>query len=78
MPEEYEYVDETIEPGADEQRLSQAQMQKQRNVTNNANAVRTAANVASKTANPYAKAIGTGVKVADKLTGGKSSEMLGK
>lgn len=50
----------------------------QRNVANNANNVRAAAEIASKTNNPYAKAIGEGVKMADKISGGKSSEKLGK
>ena len=50
----------------------------QRDSANNANTIRNAAEVASKVNNPYAKAIGEGVKIADNLTGGKSSEMLGK
>lgn len=57
---------------------SQAQTEKQRNDANNANNVRAAAEVASKTNNPYAKAIGEGVKLADKISGGKASEKLGK
>lgn len=58
--------------------MSSAQAQKQRDNANNANNIRAAADVASKTSNPYAKAIGTGVKVADKISGGKASEKLGK
>jgi len=50
----------------------------QRNVANNANNVRMAAEIASKTSNPYAKAAGTAIKAADKLSGGKASEKLGK
>lgn len=58
--------------------LSEKQQRAIRNNANNANAVRAAANVASNTANPYAKAIGTGIKVADRLSGGRASEKLGK
>ena len=58
--------------------LSDAEVQRRRNVANNANNVRLAADVASKTANPYAKAAGTAVKAADKVSGGKASEKLGK
>ena len=49
-----------------------------RNVANNTNNVRMAAEIASKTSNPYAKAAGTAIKAADKLSGGKASEKLGK
>lgn len=74
------YVDETMEPGADEQRLAATQNKnnQNRNVANNVNNVRAAADIASKTNNPYAKAIGGAVKAADKLSGGKASEKLGK
>lgn len=58
--------------------VSKKQEQRQRNINNNANNIRAAADIASKTNNPYAKAIGEGVKIADKISGGKSSEMLGK
>ena len=77
MPEEYEYL-EGQEQNPEEQRLSQAQTKKQRNVANNANLVRNAADIASKTNHPYAKAIGGAVKAADKISGGKASEKLGK
>lgn len=53
-------------------------LQKARNDANNANAIKNAAEIASKTSNPYAKGIGTAVKVADKISGGKASEKLGK
>ena len=43
----------------------------------NAEMVKTAADVAQHSANPYAKAAGTAVKVGDKLTGGKVSQKLG-
>jgi len=55
-----------------------AKAQDQRNIENNANNLRNAANVAMKTKNPYAMAAGAIVKGADKLTGGKSSELVGK
>lgn len=58
--------------------LSEAQAKKQRNINNNAKNIRAAADIASKTNNPYAKAIGTAVKTADKFSGGKASEKLGK
>ena len=58
--------------------LSDAEVQRRRNVANNANNVRLAADVASKTANPYAKAAGVAIKTADKISGGKASEKLGK
>ena len=50
------------------------------NKKNNANTAQAQAlaNMASKSANPYAKAAGHAVKVADKLNGGKTSERLGK
>lgn len=51
---------------------------KQRNIANNANAVKNAAKVASKSANPYAKAIGSAVNLADKISGGRASQSLGK
>lgn len=44
----------------------------------NANNIRNAASVAVATKNPYAVAAGSAVKAADKLTGGKASEDLGK
>ena len=50
----------------------------ERNNKNNANNVRNAAKVAQATGNPYAVAAGKAVDLADKVTGGKSSEALGK
>lgn len=44
----------------------------------NAEAVKKVADVAQHSANPYAKAAGTAVKVGDKLTRGKVSNSLGK
>ena len=52
--------------------------QDERNIQNNANNVRNAAEVAIASGNPYAMAAGAAVKAADKISGGKSSEMLGK
>lgn len=52
--------------------------EKARNDANNAQNVRNAADVAIATGNPYAAAAGVAVKGADKLTGGKASEALGK
>ncbi len=62
----------------DSSRLEQTLDKNQRNIANNANNVRVAADVASKTSNPYAKAAGTAIKAADKISGGKASEKLGK
>ena len=45
---------------------------------NNANNIRNAADIAIASKNPYAMAAGGAVKAADKLTGGKASEALGK
>lgn len=47
------------------------------NAQNNAKVVRAAANVAEKSGEPHAAAIGAAVNTADKLTGGKSSELIG-
>ncbi len=46
-------------------------------VSNNANNIRNAANLATASKNPYVKAAGHAVRGLDKLTGGKSSEALG-
>ncbi|MBE6139141.1 MAG: hypothetical protein E7174_01355 [Firmicutes bacterium] len=62
----------------EENQLTEAEMLKQRNVANNANNVRNLADVARRAPNPYARAAGTAVKAADKLTGGRSSQALGK
>ena len=52
--------------------------QRERANQNNANNIRNAADVAIATKNPYAVAAGAAVKAADKITGGKSTEALGK
>lgn len=49
-----------------------------RSTQNNANNLRNAADVAMASKNPYAMAAGAAVKAADKVTGGKSTEALGK
>lgn len=49
-----------------------------RSTANNANNIRNAADVAIASKEPHAAAVGAAVKGADKLTGGKSSEALGK
>ena len=54
------------------------QDKKQREIANNANTINNAADVAIASGHPVASAIGHGVKIADKISGGKSSEMLGK
>lgn len=57
----------------------QAEMtQDERNIKNNTENLRNAADVAIATKNPYAMAAGAIVKAADKITGGKSTEFLGK
>ncbi len=70
--------DENLNQNAEQKMLSDAEVQRRRNVANNANNVRLAADVAANTANPYAKAAGLAVKTADKLSDGKASEKLGK
>lgn len=52
--------------------------EKERADKNNQKNIQAAADVAAQSGHPLASAIGTGVKVADKLTGGKVSEMAGK
>lgn len=52
--------------------------EKARADANNADNVRNAAKVAQQVDHPYAKIAGTAVLAADKLTGGKSTELLGK
>lgn len=52
--------------------------EKDRANENNAQNVKNAADIAIASKNPYATAAGKAVKAADKLTGGKSSEALGK
>ena len=52
--------------------------QKQRNIQNNANTLKNAADVAIASKNPYAMAIGGAVKAADKFSGGRATQHLGK
>lgn len=56
----------------------QKKAEDERSTQNNANNIRNAADVAMASKNPYAMAAGAIVKGADKLTGGKSTELLGK
>lgn len=70
--------EEFLNQNSNQKMLSDAEVQRRRNVANNANNVRLAADVASKTSNPYAKAAVTAVKIADKISDGKASEKLGK
>ena len=51
---------------------------KEKNAANNANMLLNAAEIASKTDHPVAKGVGTAIKVADKLSGGKTTQKLGK
>ena len=57
---------------------SDSQEKKERNNASNADAVKTAANIASKSGHPVVAGIGKGIQAADKLTGGKLSDKLGK
>jgi len=70
--------EENLNQNNTQKMLSDAEVQRRRNVANNANNVRLAADVAAKTDHPYAKAAGLAVKAADKLSDGKASEKLGK
>lgn len=54
------------------------ELERKRNNDNNANNVKNAAEVAIASGNPYAMAAGATIKTADKLTGGKASEAIGK
>jgi len=51
---------------------------KQREIANNANTIMNAADVAIASGNPYAMAAGAIVKGADKVTGGRSTQTLGR
>lgn len=64
--------------GEQQSYLDKKRQEKVRNDSNNAQAVKAAADVASKSGHPVAAGIGKGVQIADKLSGGKASEMLGK
>ena len=52
--------------------------QQERNIENNANNIRNAADVAIASKNPYGVAAGTTIKAADKLTGGRATKEMGK
>lgn len=54
------------------------QSKNEKNIENNTNNIRNAADVAIATKNPYGVAVGKGIKLADKVSGGRSTEKLGK
>lgn len=58
--------------------ISKIRERNNRNVQNNANNIRNAAEIASKSGNPYAMAAGKAVKTADRFSGGRFTEKLGK
>lgn len=60
-----------------EENANEQKSQDERNTENNANNLRNAANIAMKTKIPHAVVAGAIVKGADKLTGGKSSQIVG-
>ncbi len=74
-PEE-EYIDNT--PFQDSINTEKRETKTERANRNNTQNVKNAAEVAKKVPNPYAKVAGHVVSAADKVTGGKSSELLGK
>ena len=61
-----------------EQYNNNQESEEERADRNNANNIRNAAEIAIASKEPHAAAVGGAVKAADKLTGGKSSEALGK
>ena len=63
---------------SDDESLLSEQEKRERNAQNNANTLRNAAEVAVASGEAHAVAIGEAVKLADKATGGKSTELLGK
>ena len=65
-------------PESEKSEAEHRKEEKERADANNANNIRNAADVAIASKNPYAMAIGGAVKAADKMTGGKSTEFLGK
>ena len=58
--------------------LERGRAQTERDAANNANTINNAADVAIASKHPVAAAIGGAVKAADKISGGKSTEALGK
>ena len=65
-------------PESEKSEAEHRKEEKERADANNANNIRNAADVAIASKNPYAMAIGGAIKAADKMTGGKSTEFLGK
>ena len=66
------------EANRDENEELSPEEQKERNNRNNANNIRNAADVAIASGEGHAVVVGSAVKAADKITGGKSTEALGK
>lgn len=60
-----------------EEEKEQKKAENKHNAQNNAKAIRTAAKVAEKSGEPHAAAVGKVINAADKVTGGKSTELLG-
>ena len=58
--------------------MDEKELEEARNSANNTENIRNAADVAIASGNAYAVAAGTAVKAADKVTGGKATEALGK
>lgn len=75
--EKYKASKNNVNQGGEEIEAPQ-KTQDEINAENNANNLRNAAEVAANSSNPYAKAIGTAVKVADKISGGKATQKMGE
>ena len=58
--------------------IEEMQAKREQKKAEQVNAIRNAAEIASKIDDPTAKAIGEGIKLADKLTDGKATEMMAK
>jgi len=69
---------ENEQPQEEQSAMDEAQKKKKREEENNANTINNAADVAIASKNPYAMAAGGAIKAADKITGGKSTQMLAK
>lgn len=74
MPEEEQQMDYNPQ----EVKKLEAKYKNQRNATNNAQALKTAVDVASKSQDPYVGGIAKAVKAADKVTGGAVTNLGGK
>lgn len=76
--EPIEYQRSNIQNNSGQSVISRMRERNNRNIQNNTNNIRNAAEIASKSGNPYAMAAGKAVKTADRFSGGKSTEKLGK